>query len=263
MFMKVLFIGDIVGKLGRRAVVEIVPKLRKKYKVDLVIANIENLAHGKGITQNTFEQIQAAGIDAYTTGNHVWKYKEGLEMLDDDELRIIRPANYPPGVPGQGYTVLEIKGKKVLLINLMGRVFMRQDLDDPFRKFDEILDEVQADHVIVDMHAEASSEKVAFGWYAAGRASLVVGTHTHIPTADAQLLSPKKLGYVTDVGMVGPKNSILGVDKAEIIESFLTQLPVKHRMVEKGDIVFNSILAKIKHYQSMNIERIDLIVEGR
>ena len=261
--MKVLFIGDIVGKLGRRAVVEIVPKLRKKYKVDLVIANIENLAHGKGITQNTFEEIKAAGIDAYTTGNHVCKYKEGVEMLDDNELRILRPANYPPGVPGQGYTLLKVKGKKVLLINLMGRVFMRQDLDDPFRKFDEILDEVKADHVIVDLHAEASSEKVAFGWYAAGRASLVVGTHTHIPTADAQLLSPKKLGYVTDVGMVGPKDGILGVDKAEIIESFLTQLPVKHRMVEKGDIVFNSILAKIKQNQSIQIERIDLIAEGR
>ncbi|HBH46666.1 MAG: hypothetical protein A2445_02550 [Candidatus Jacksonbacteria bacterium RIFOXYC2_FULL_44_29] len=262
--LNVLFIGDIVSQLGRRAVQQVVAKLRKQESLDLVIANIENLAHGKGITKGTLAEIQNIGIDAFTTGNHVWAQPEGKELLAEAKNQIIRPANYPPNVPGRGYCIIKVKTKKVLLINLIGRVFMKLDYDDPFRKFDEILKEApKHDEVIVDFHAEATSEKVAFAWYAAGRASLVVGTHTHIPTADAELLSKHKLGYVTDVGMVGPKDSILGVQKDEIIEAFLTQLPVKHKMVETGDIVFNSVLAKLKNHQSIQIKRIDMIIEGR
>lgn len=261
--INVLFIGDVVGKLGRQAVKRLVPKLRRKHRLDFVVANIENLAHGKGITAKTLAEIKDAGIDAYTTGNHVWKQKEGIAWLEDANNSILRPANYPEGVPGRGYQIFKVKGRKVAVVNLMGRVFMKADLDDPFRKFDAILKQITADEVIVDLHAEATSEKVAFGWYAAGRASLIVGTHTHIPTADAVILPGTETGYVTDVGMVGPRDSVLGVDKGEIIDSFLTQLPVRHKMVDKGDITWNSVFAKINYLKSIHIKRIDLIVEGR
>lgn len=262
--LKVLFIGDVVGKLGRRALQETVPQLRSKHNLDLVIANVENLAHGKGITKRTFAEIQHIGIDAYTSGNHVWTYKEGIELLQNEENQILRPLNYPEGVPGQGSCVLNIRGRQILLINLIGRVFMKDDFDDPFRKFDQVIQQMpEVDEVIVDLHAEASSEKKAFAWYVAGRASLVVGTHTHIPTADAALMSPHNLGYVTDIGMVGAQDSVLGVAKEEIIHGFLTQLPVKHKMIERGTVIFNSILAELKGYQSIQITRVDLIIEGR
>ena len=262
--MKILFIGDIVGKLGRQAVKQIVPKLRREHNLDLVIANVENLAHGKGITPKTFAEIQNIGIDAFTSGNHIWRRREGIVLLEDKNFEILRPANYPPGVPGRGFLTLQVKDKKILLINLIGRVFMPKDYDDPFRKFNEILSQTSGiDEVIVDFHAEASSEKQAFAWHAAGRASLVVGTHTHVPTADAGLLSKHNLGYVTDVGRVAARDSILGVKKEEIIEGFLTQLPVGHKMLAKGKIAFNSILAEINNRQTIQIKRIDLEIEGR
>jgi len=262
--MKVLFIGDIVGKLGRQAVKQIVPKLRKKHRVDLVIANVENLAHGKGITKDTFQEIKNIGIDIFTSGNHIWRRKEGLKLLEDEKLKILRPANYPPGVPGRGFIIATINNKKVLVINLIGRVFMSKDYDDPFRKFDETLAQTsEIDEVIVDFHAEASSEKQAFAWHVAGRASLVLGTHTHVPTADAGLVSKYNLGYVTDVGMVAARDSILGVKKEEIIKSFLTQLPVGHKMLTKGKIAFNSVFANINNLKTIQIKRIDLEIEGR
>ncbi len=261
--LKVLFIGDIIGRLGRRALKDLVPELRRKYRLDLVVANVENLAHGKGITKSTFAEVSDIGIDVFTGGNHTWKQPEVIELLESDSHRLIRPANYPPGVPGRGYCVQMINKQRVLVINLIGRVFMKQQYDDPFRSFDEILaKETAVDAVIVDLHAEATSEKKAFGWYADGRASLVAGTHTHIPTADVEIL-PDGLGYVTDVGMVGPRVSVLGVDKAEIIASFLTQLPVKHKMVEQGEVVFNSILAEIDGLRTIKMKRLDLTIEGR
>lgn len=262
MSLKILFIGDVVGELGRHAVKELVPKLRMEHKLDLVIANVENLAHGKGITPKTFAEIQNIGINAFTSGNHIWRRKEGFRLLDDANLQILRPANYPPGAPGRGFVILNVMNKKVLLINLIGRVFMKKDYDDPFRKFDEIISQTSnIDEVIVDFHAEASSEKLAFAWYAAGRASLVAGTHTHIPTADAEIISQHNLGYVTDVGMTGAKESVLGVKKEEIIQSFLTQLPIGHKMLKKGRILFNSVLAEINNLQTVHIRRIDQIIE--
>jgi metallophosphoesterase (TIGR00282 family) len=262
--LKILFIGDIVGQLGRQAIKQVVPQLRREYNLDLVIANVENLAHGKGITQKTLAEIDNSGIDIFTSGNHIWRRKEGVKLLADQESKILRPANYPPGVPGRGFIILTVKNKKVLVVNLIGRVFMSKDYDDPFRKFDEILSQTSGiDEVIVDLHAEASSEKKAFGWYAAGRASLVVGTHTHVPTADAGLISKHNLGYVTDVGMVAARDGILGVKKEEIIKSFLTQLPVGHKMLTKGKISFNSVFAKIDNHKTIQIKRIDLEIEGR
>jgi metallophosphoesterase (TIGR00282 family) len=260
--LKILFIGDIVGKLGRKGVNEIVPRLKKKHALDWVIANIENLAHGKGITKSTFEAIKNSGIDAFTSGNHIWHFKEGVALLQDENSNILRPANYPDGVPGRGFLVKEIKGKKILLLNLIGRVFMKDNFDDPFRKFDEIMAKNgEVDEVIVDFHAEATSEKKAFAWYVAGRASAVLGTHTHIPTADAQLLGEHQLGYVSDVGMVGAEESILGVEKSSVIEAFLTQLPFKPTMIESGRIVFNSVLMEIESKKAIKIERIDHIMK--
>lgn len=261
--LKVLFIGDIIGRLGRQALKDLVPELRKKHRLDLVVANIENLAHGKGVTKSTFAEVSDIGIDAFTGGNHTWKHQEVIELLKSDSHRLIRPANYPPGAPGRGYCLQTINQQRVLIINLIGRVFMRQQYDDPFRSFDDILAKnTDVDAVIVDFHAEATSEKKAFGWYADGRATLVAGTHTHVPTADAEIL-PNGLGYVTDVGMVGPRVSVLGVDKTEIIASFLTQLPVKHKMVEQGEVVFNSVLAEINGLRTIKMKRLDLMIEGR
>jgi len=257
---KVLFIGDVVGKLARKGIKKIIPKIRTEHDIDLVIANIENLAHGKGITIKTFQEICDIGIDAFTSGNHIWRRKEGFNLLKDKDNKILRPANYPLGSPGRGFCVLSIGQKKILLINLQGRVFMKPDLNDPFLVFDDIIASIsEVQDVIVDFHAEASSEKLAFAHYVAGRASLVVGTHTHVPTADAGLLTKKKLGFVSDIGMVGAKNSILGVKKEEIIKGFLTQRPVQHKMLDKGKLQFNSILATINKFQTIQIKRVDLV----
>lgn len=262
--LKVLFIGDIIGRLGRKAVKEIVPKLRSQLNLDLVVANIENLAHGSGVTKKTFNEIKDVGIDVFTSGNHIWKQKEGVEMLNEKALSIIRPANYPNGVPGMGFLTISVKGKRVVIINLIGRVFMKAHCDDPFRTFDRIVNQQKsADVIIVDFHAEASSEKKAFAWYVEGRASLVVGTHTHVPTADADIIGEHKLGYITDVGMTGANSGVLGVKKEEIIEHFLTQLPVKHTMIEAGPIVFNSILAEFEHGNIIKIKRIDKIIDNK
>jgi metallophosphoesterase (TIGR00282 family) len=262
MNLRILFLGDIVGKIGRRAVAEILPKLKEKYKIDLSIANAENLAHGQGVTLKTLIEVQEAGIDFFTSGNHVWKKKEAIDIFQKKEIPIIRPANYPPQVPGEGYRIIEIRTKKVAIINLMGRIFMKEDLDCPFRKIDEILSLTSnfqlPTSIVVDFHGEATSEKRAFGWYLDGRVSAVIGTHTHVPTADAQIL-PQGTAYVSDVGMIGAKESVIGVDKNIIIKKFLDQMPGAHEIPEKGPIVFQSILMEIdlKTGRGVRVERVD------
>lgn len=261
--LKVLFIGDIVGKSGRRGVKEILPGLRKKRGIDLVIANCENLAHGKGISQETIREMMGAGVDVFTSGNHVWDKKEGIPLLDNPSFQILRPANYPPGVTGRGMLSLTVKKQPVAIMNLIGRVFMKHDFDDPFRAFDALLKDAPKDAVIiVDLHAEATSEKRAFGLYAGNRAHLICGTHTHVGTVDVGVIN-RHTGYVTDVGMTGALESVLGVGKEEIIAQFLTQLPVRHTMVEAGAVVFNSILAEIAGGKCVKVERYDKIIEGR
>lgn len=258
--LRILFIGDIVGKLGRKIALEVVPELKKREKIDLAIANIENLAHGKGITKASFEEIKASGIDVFTGGNHIFDKKEGIPILEDKASNILRPANYPDGVPGFGKCTVVVRDVPVTIINLMGRVFMKEDCDDPFRAFDRLVKDIPDDHaIIVDFHAEATSEKRAFAFYVAGRASLLVGTHTHVPTADAGIITEHKLGYVTDVGMTGAYESVLGVRKDEVLAQFLTQLPVKHTMVDAGPIVLNSISADIRARETTAIHRVDLI----
>lgn len=259
--MKILFFGDVVGKLGRLALAEVLPKYQKKYKPDLIMANGENLAHGVGVTADTLREILAAGIDFVTTGNHIFAKSGAEEIFTDFENKIIRPANYPAGLPGRGYATLKIDGHRICVINLNGRVFMREDFDDPFRKFDEIeklLKPAKSDIVVVDFHGEATSEKNAFGWYVDGRASAVVGTHTHVPTSDAKIL-PQGTALVSDIGMVGARDSVIGVEKEGPLKLFLTQTNVKFEMVEEGMVQVNAVLIEIseKTGRAQKIERVD------
>ncbi len=238
--MRVLFIGDIVGKPGRHAVSALVPALRRELSLDFVVANGENEAAGRGITVNTAKEIFASGVDVITSGNHIWDQADILPFLDG-EAPLLRPANYPPEAPGRGMARLG----PLTVINLQGRTFM-VEIDDPFRCADGLLAAVAPDApVLVDMHAEATSEKIAMGWHLDGRVSAVVGSHTHVPTADARLL-PKGTAFVTDAGMCGPRDSIIGVDAAPVLRKFLTGMPSRFTVAERSPVVqFNSVLTDI------------------
>jgi len=246
--MKILFIGDIVGKPGRRTVAAALPALRKEHDIDLVIANGENMAHGRGITKSTLQEVFAAGVDIVTSGNHWFDQKEILEIIKDKSVPFIRPANYPAGTVGDGYRITQVRTKKVLVINLMGKVFMHLDqLENPFTKLDAILKETaeqKPDVVIVDFHADATSEAMAFSFYADGRITASLGTHTHVPTDDAMVL-PKGSGHVADVGMVGPKLSVLGIAPEQIINHFLHDEPFKWEIPETGEMVFNYAIVEV------------------
>jgi hypothetical protein len=252
--MRVLAIGDVVGKPGRRAVAGLLPALRRDLGLDAVIANGENAAAGRGLTPKTAAELLDAGVDIITSGNHIWDQKEIIPQLDADE-RIIRPANYPQDVPGRGIT--SCAGMTVL--NLMGRTFMNE-IDDPFRAADRLLADVPDGQVVlVDMHAEATSEKIAMGWYLDGRVSAVFGTHTHVPTADARVL-PKGTAFVCDLGMCGPRDSIIGVEPEAVLRKFLTGMPAKFSVPEKAQTVqFNAVLFDIDDAtrRARSIERVD------
>ncbi|MBI5254609.1 TIGR00282 family metallophosphoesterase [Candidatus Falkowbacteria bacterium] len=246
--LKILFIGDIVGKIGRKAVKQVLPKWKEIYEPDLVIANAENLAHGKGVTESTLNEMLEAGIDFFTSGNHVWDNGKAEEIFKDDKLPIIRPANYPAGLPGAGYKIVKTEKKKVLIANVNGRVFFfKENFDCPFRTLEKIISEAKKKkikHIIVDFHAEATSEKTTMGRYFDGQISLLIGTHTHIATADEEIL-PKGTGYITDIGMAGFKDGSLGVNLNEVIEQFLYQTPQKFELPEDGNCVVNAIFAII------------------
>jgi metallophosphoesterase (TIGR00282 family) len=250
--MLVLAIGDIVGKPGRQAVQALVPDLRKEYGIDLVIANGENAAGGFGLTIGTAQELLDDGVNVITSGNHIWAQKEIIPYLDED-VPVLRPLNYPPGVPGRGYLLKN----KVMVVNLMGRTFMN-NLDCPFRAMDALLEgrSSKTKVIIVDFHAEATSEKVAMGHYLDGRVSAVLGTHTHVGTIDARIL-PGGTAYVTDIGMTGPDDSIIGDDAEAVIQRFLTMMP--HRLsVGRGKPVFNAIMVGVdeKSGKATSIERI-------
>lgn len=233
-------IGDVIGSPGRNAISRLLPELKKQYKLDLVIANAENVAGGIGVTPETAQEMVDIGIDVMTSGNHIWAHKDIIPYLDS-EMPLLRPLNYPPGVPGHGYLVRD----KVMVVNLIGRTFFTMDCDDPFRVMDRLLGETSGKTpvVIVDFHAEATSEKMAMGRYLDGRVSAVMGTHTHIGTIDAQIL-PRGTAYVTDVGMTGPADSIIGDDVSSVLQRFLTQIP-QRLTVGKGKVVFNGIVLSI------------------
>ncbi len=266
--MKIIFIGDIFGKIGRRAVAEILPKWRKKYKPDFVIGQNENLAHGVGITRRTVQEVFDAGVDAMTGGNHTFR-GEGMTLLNEHALPLLRPANFPPTLPGRGDMIIQSKDGKfrLLVVNLMGRVFFRENLDDPFRKLDEILKKhegAQISGTLVDFHSEATSEANALGHYSDGRVSALVGTHTHIGTVDARVL-PKGTAYVTDVGGVIAVDSVLGETKENIIQSMLTQRPFQHTPVETGLCSIGAVLIDINEKTNLarSIKRIneEIIIE--
>jgi metallophosphoesterase (TIGR00282 family) len=236
--LKILFIGDIVGKPGRKAVKRLLPGLRQRLRPDIVLANGENLAGGAGITRDTAEEMFRLGIAGLTTGNHVWDQREALEYLQDN-VPITRPLNYPPGVPGRGWMDIPVGDETLTVINVQGRVFMRA-LDDPFRGVDATLNGLDGrKHVLVDVHAEATGEKEALGFYLDGRVGAVIGTHTHVPTADARVL-PRGTAYITDVGMVGPRDSVIGVDPEAVIQRYLTQLYYRYE-VARGPVDFNAV----------------------
>lgn len=252
--MNVLMIGDVVGKLGRRSVTSLLPELRRERAIDLVIANGENAAGGRGLTPQTAEDLFKAGVDIITSGNHVWENRDIYPVLNSN-APVVRPLNYPEGTPGRGI----YRKDGVAVVNLMGRTFMGVQLDCPFRSADRALAELQDSRiVIVDMHAEATSEKIAMGFYLDGRVAAVVGTHTHVPTSDTRVL-PKGTAYVTDLGMVGALNSVLGMQFEPVLERFLTQLPNRFGPVESGPAAFNSVLIEVDDEtgRARSIERVD------
>ena len=251
-------VGDIIGSPGRRAVSSLLPELKRKHKLDLVVANAENVAGGIGVTPEIAREMLDTGIDVLTSGNHIWAHKEILAYLDS-EMPLLRPLNYPPGVPGRGYL---IKGQ-VLVVNLIGRTFFAMDYDCPFRAMDKLLAELtdKAPVTVVDFHAEATSEKIAMGRYLDGRVSAVLGTHTHVGTIDSRIL-PKGTAYVTDIGMTGPIDSIIGDDIDSVINRFLTQIP-RRLLVGKGRVIFNGIVLSVdvNTGKATGIERIQQEVD--
>ncbi len=255
--MLILAVGDIIGKPGRKAIQALLPDLRQQYGLDLVMANAENVAGGLGVTSATARELLDAGVDVLTSGNHIWAQKEIIPYLDG-EMPIIRPLNYPPGLPGRGYIV----NNQAMVVNLVGRTFIG-NFDCPFRAMDKLLAELEHKPpvIIVDFHAEATSEKVALGRYLDGRVSAVLGTHTHVGTIDAQLL-PQGTAYVTDIGMTGPIDSVIGDDTEEVIRRFLTIIP--HRLsVGKGKTVVNALLVRVDEDsgKAISIDRIYREVE--
>lgn len=230
---RILFLGDVMGKSGRKAVQEALPSLIETHKPLFTIVNGENSAGGVGITPEIAEEIHRAGADGITLGNHAFNKREISDYLNKSS-KIIRPENYPPGTPGRGLMTLEKEGVKLSVTNICGAVFM-EGYSDPFRTFDKVKT-VAEGHLFVDFHAEATSEKVAFGWYADGRATAVVGTHTHIQTADERIL-PEGTAYITDAGMTGPINGVIGMDREVILRKFLTNMPTKFEVADGPGVV--------------------------
>lgn len=255
--VRVLFIGDVVGKTGRDLLHKRLPEFKKHKKIDFIFANGENAAGGVGITEDVFAELRRMGVDAVTGGNHIWDRKGILDFIDN-EPRMLRPANYPPETtPGRGSLILDKAGVKVGLINLIGRVFMRP-VDCPFRAADRELKAVKekTDIIFIDFHAEATSEKQALGWYLDGQVSAVIGTHSHVQTADERIL-PGGTAYITDAGMVGLYDSILGVDRDGPLKRFLTQMPHKLE-ISSGKTLFNGVIVEIDQSSrtASSIERI-------
>jgi metallophosphoesterase (TIGR00282 family) len=248
-----MFIGDVVGAPGRRTLQALLPGLKREYRIDVVVANGENAAAGRGLTLRTAKEMFNAGVDIISSGNHIWDQREIYEELDGD-MPILRPANYPPGSPGRG--IRRCKGLTVL--NLQGRIFMPA-IDDPFRTADRLLEEMPEPPIIVDMHAEATSEKMALGWYLDGRVGAVFGTHTHVPTADARLLH-NGTAYVTDAGMCGARDGVIGFVKEDSHRLFMTQLPTRLTIDDKTNVVkLNSVVVELDSQtgRASSIERLD------
>jgi metallophosphoesterase (TIGR00282 family) len=257
--VKVLFIGDIVGKIGRNATKALLPAVVNMYKIDLVIANGENAAGGFGITDKLVSEIFSYGVHIITTGNHVWDKKEFIPQISKED-RVLRPLNYPPGVPGFGSLLYPLhNGTKAAVINLSGRVFM-PNIDCPFRVGKEEVEKLSnlTKIIIIDFHAEATSEKIALGYFMDSKVSAVIGTHTHVQTADEKIL-PGGTAYITDVGMTGPGDSVIGIEKEQIIQRFLTNMPMRFETA-RGEGIFSAVVIEVdeKTGKSAAIQRLQL-----
>ena len=241
--MKILFIGDVVGSPGRKMIHEYLPKLKQKYKPTITIVNGENASGGKGINEKIYKGFLEVGVQIVTLGNHSWDNKDVFEFIDDAKT-LVRPANYPAGTPGKGFTIVKVNEIEIAVINIIGRTFLLPN-DCPFRKVEQIVSKVrkQTPFIFVDFHAEATSEKQAMGWFLDGKVSAVVGTHTHVQTADNRVL-PNGTAYITDVGMTGPYDGILGMDTSAVLNKFLTNLPVRFE-VAKGREQLNGVLVTL------------------
>jgi metallophosphoesterase (TIGR00282 family) len=251
--VKVLFIGDVVGGPGRRGLRDAMPELRERHAPDLMIVNGENSAGGMGITERTARDLFDSGADVITSGNHVYRHREAYDFLDR-EPRVIRPANYPHANPGRGHTVVEVGGKRVAAINLSGAEGLKV-ARSPFHEVDTLLERIDADFVIVDFHAEMTSEKVGMGWHLDGRVAAVFGTHTHVPTADARVL-PKGTAYISDVGMTGSRTSVLGVKPEQVLERFITQMPVKFETADDDVWVMGAVVEVNEQGLADSIEQV-------
>ncbi len=254
--INVLVVGDIVGRPGRRIVRDKLQEVVNAHSVDMVIANGENAAHGKGISPEITRELFSYGITVITTGNHIWNNKSILSILGSEE-RLLRPANYPPGVEGYGHCVVRVKDQRVCVVNLQGRVYM-SPIECPFRMFDEIYNRLKADTkiFIVDFHAEATSEKRAMGWYLDGRASACFGTHTHIQTAD-EVIEPKGTGYITDIGMTGSLDSVIGMKKEVSIHNFIMQTRESHEVAGGEAMICGAVFTISAEGKTLRVERVN------
>lgn len=256
--MKILAVGDVVGENGLNKLKEILPNLKQREKIDFVIVNGENVAGGMGITEKYFKQILFSGADVVTLGNHTWSKKDVFNFIDDE--KILRPANYPKGVVGKGYNIYICKNKKIAVINLIGRTNMGILSENPFLEADNIIEKIknEADIIVIDFHAEATAEKIAFANYLDGKANIIYGTHTHVQTAD-EIILPSGTAYITDIGMTGPIDSVIGMDKKASIKRFVTTLPEKYKIAD-GESKFNSCLFSLNddNCRTEKITRINL-----
>ncbi len=256
--MKILAVGDLVGENGVRKLKEILPKLRQEAKIDFVIVNAENSAGGMGITTAIFNDLKRLNVNAITMGNHTWGKKDIFSFIDDELMN--RPANYSRGVVGKGYHIYKQNGKNICVVNLIGRTDMGVQSDNPFSKMEDILNEVKgkADIIIVDFHAEATAEKIAMKHFLDGKVTAIFGTHTHVQTADEEVTA-KGTAYITDIGMTGPKNSVIGMEVNASIKRFVTSLPERYKLAE-GSCIFNGCIIEIndENCRAISIERINI-----
>lgn len=242
--MRVLFIGDVVGKIGRQCVRDLLEKVKENYSIDFTIANGENAAGGAGITRKVANELYSYGVDLLTMGNHVWDNKDIYNFIDQEE-RMVRPANYPLGTPGVGSRIIKVNNISIGVINLLGRVFL-PPMDCPFRAVEKEISKIRkiTPTILVDFHAEATSEKIALAWFLTERVGALVGTHTHVQTADERILEDHT-AYISDVGMTGPYDSVIGVERELVIEKFLTQLPVRFEVARGDKAQFNAVVIEI------------------
>ena len=256
-FLRILMVGDVVGRSGRYFFMERTPELKQQLKLDMVVVNGENAAHGKGLTPGIFDELIRGGADVVTTGNHIWDNSTVLQIIDTEPF-LLRPANYPEDTPGKGFCIYPVGKKSVGVINMAGRIFMQPPMDDPFRLAEKIIRNLKknCDVILVDFHAEATSEKLAFAHYFDGQVTAIVGTHTHVQTADDKIL-PKGTAYITDLGMVGAENSILGMEIEPVIKRFITGRPSKFEVAE-GAAVYCALLIEIdnKTNRASRVKRI-------